>query len=211
MKTRSITEFVELALDKGLSKAKIHELLKAAGWAGSDVKKVTSLYFESDQSLAVPRPLEQATAKQFFYYSLMFLAMYMAIYNIGVMGFGMIDLIFDTVQSSRAEGKIRWAASFSIIFLPMYILLLAKETSWTGMHSSSEDCLPKRWLTYATMLVSAFVALVWLAFLLEDFLSGKLNMPIGLKAATVIMISSFVFYYLLGEVRSTDKKETSDE
>ncbi len=211
MKTRSLTEFVELALDKGLSKAKVHELLKGAGWGAGEVNKVIDLYSESDQGLAIPRPREIATAKQFFYYSLMFLAMYMAIYNIGVIGFNMIDLFFDLESISRAEGAIRWAASFSIIFLPMYILLLTKEESWAGVQSWSDASLPKRWLTYATMLVSAFVALLWLVFLLEDFLSGKLNMPVGLKTLTVITVASFVFYYLLGSVKSGDKKENSDE
>lgn len=212
MKTRSLTEFVELALDKGFSKDKIHNSLKKAGWDESEVKKITDLYSETNLGIAIPKPSEIATARHFFYYSLMFLAMYMALYNIGVIVFSMIDITFHTAWSSYAEGKIRWSASFAVIFLPIYVLLLTKEKKWVGLQDKSSPSLPKRWLSYATMLVSTFVALTWLAFLLEDFLGGKLTTAVGLKALTVISVSSFVAYFLYGEVNGkSGNKEMSDE
>src|SRR5687768_11416310 len=126
MADQKVVMFVESALRAGQSRDAVRLALAQAGWSKDQIGDALANFADVAFAVPVPRPRAQLSARDAYWYLLMFGALYMSAFYLGDLLFGFINLAFpdDLSYTDRAEfveRGIRWATAALIVAFPVFL------------------------------------------------------------------------------------------
>lgn len=200
-----LNDFIDSALRAGKSRDEITEALASAGWSGEQIADGLRFFAEVAFPVPVPRPRSQLSARDAFFYLLMFGTLYVCAFQLGNLLFDFINLVFPDelrpFESQQAESSIRWATASLIIAFPVFLWLHMKMQREIQRIPARRQSAVRRWLIYLTLLVAAAVIVGDSITLVYNLLSGELSTRFILKVLVVAAIAGAGFGYFLQLIR----------
>ena len=201
--------FVAEALRAGQSRDAVRAALEQAGWSKDQVADALGHYADVTFAVPVPRPRMQLSARDAFWYLLMFGTLYVSAFYLGDLLFGFINRALpDELESGNAafvESGIRWATAALIVAFPVFLWSAVKLGKEVAADPSRRSSAVRKWLTYVTLLVAAAVLVGDSITLVFNALSGELTLRFILKVLVVASIAGSVFGYFTWSTRVDDK------
>ena len=209
MADTKLVVFVESALRAGQSRDAVRLALEQAGWSKDQIGDALANYAEVAFAVPVPRPRAQLSARDAFWYLLMFGALYLSAFYLGDLLFGFINRAFpdDLLYSDRTEyveSGIRWATAAFIVAFPVFLFTAWKTGKEVAADPTRRNSAIRKWLTYMTLLVAASVIVTDGITLIYNVLSGELTLRFILKVLVVAAIASAGFGYYTWSIRADD-------
>jgi Domain of unknown function (DUF5671) len=160
----------------------------------------------------VPRPRTQLSARDAFWYLLMFGTLYSSAFYLGDLLFGFINLAFpDDVANLYNDGTeyvergIRWATAAVIVSFPVFMFASLRIGREVSADPTRRNSAMRKWLTYITLLVAASAIVGDGITLIFNVLSGELTLRFILKVLVVAAIAVTVFGYYTWSMRGDDE------
>jgi len=205
-----LEQFVRDALGHGQTRDDVRAVLREAGWRAEDIDTALARYAEVSFPVPVPRPKPYISARDAFYYLVLFMTLYTSAFGLGTLLFGLIEhWLPDPVTSTYAYydpmGPLRWALASVIIAFPVYMLISLRLHRGYRAEPESRKSLVRLWLTYLTLFVAACTVIGDLISLVSSLLGGELTVRFLLKASVVGGIAASVFGYYLWDLRYEEK------
>lgn len=202
--------FVREALMKGASKERIAATLGEAGWSSEQVSRALLAYADTAFVVPVPRPRATLSAREAFFYLVLFAALYTAAWSLGSLLFDMLnralpDAADSTYMARRIDEAMRWSTASVIIALPLYLWiarLLAREVTRDPVARLSPV---RRWLTYLTLFLASTALVCDTITLVYHLLGGEITLRFLLKVIVVAAIAGAIFGYYLSDLRRGEK------
>jgi hypothetical protein len=204
-----LVTFVEQALRAGQPRDAVRAALEQAGWSKDQVADALGHYADVAFAVPVPRPKVQLSARDAFWYLLMFGTLYVSAFYLGDLLFGFIDRALpDVLESGNrpyVESGIRWATAALIVAFPVFLYSAVKLAREVMADPSRRSSAVRKWLTYVTLLVAAAVLVGDCITLVFNVLGGELTLRFILKVLVVAAIAGAVFGYFTWSTRVDDK------
>jgi hypothetical protein len=187
----------------------VREALEQAGWSQDQIADALAHYADVAFAVPVPRPRAQLSARDAFWYLLMFGTLYSSAFYLGDLLFGFINLAFpDEVSGMRREfvdSGIRWATAALIVAFPVFLFAAARIGRQVRADPTRRNSATRKWLTYVTLLVAAAAIVIDGITLVFNVLSGELTLRFILKVLVVAVIASAAFGYFTWSMRADDE------
>ena len=204
-----IREFIEKALATGIPQPTLVGMLAARGWPEKEVYEALAEYYQRLTGVAIPRrPAAGASAKEAFFYLLIFATLATWTIGFACLAFALIDRrladplffgypAFDsyTITSSLAA---------LIVAFPLYLLISRAVVRETALHPEKLDSAIRKWLTYMALVIAAGVFMGDLITALTLLLRGELTGRFIAKSGIVLLLSGGVFFYYFGGLRKSE-------
>lgn len=209
MADTKLVAFVETALTAGQSRDAVRQALEQAGWAKDQIGDALAHYADVAFAVPVPRPRAQVSARDAFWYLLMFGTLYTSAFYLGDLLFGFVnrafpdDLAFND-PSEYVETGIRWATAALIVAFPVFLFTAWKTGKEVAADPTRRNSAIRKWLTYITLLVAAAAIVIDGITLVFNVLSGELTLRFILKVLVVAVIASAAFGYYSWSIRADD-------
>jgi hypothetical protein len=204
-----LVEFTRRALATGIERDEIAATLRRAGWAEYDVKAAMDSFADVVFPVPVPRPKPYLSARQVFVYLILFAALYVAVANIGILTFELIDRSFPDPLSKTyiqlSNSNIRWNISWIIIAFPLFIFTFSSVTRAIARDPAKRASRPRKWLTYLTLFVAGAFLVGDAATLIYNVLGGELTIRFILKVAAITVIAGGIFTFFLSDMRQDER------
>jgi hypothetical protein len=205
--------FVESSLRAGQPRDSVRAALEQAGWSKDQITDALAHFADVAFVVPVPRPRAQLSARDAFWYLLMFGALYTSAYYLGDLLFGFINLAYPDEANvtfyanarEYIESGIRWATAALIVAFPVFLLAALKLGREVAADPSRRNSAMRKWLTYITLLVAASALIGDAITLVYDVLSGELTVRFMLKVLVVAVIAVAVFGYYIWSMRRDDE------
>jgi hypothetical protein len=209
-----LIEFVRTALERGVPRDRIRDVLRASGWTADQVRGALSAFAEVDFPVPVPRARPYLSAREAFIYLVLFGTLYASAFSLGSLIFDLINIAFPDPAARPFDGadqyvrqSIRWAVSSLIVAFPVFLYL-----SWLTDREVTRDPVKRaskvrRWLTYLTLFSAACALLGDFTSLVYNALGGELTVRFLLKVATVALIAGTAFAYYLRDLRQDEVEQ----
>jgi Domain of unknown function (DUF5671) len=206
-------DFIEAALRAGKSRDDIREALVAAGWSAEQIGDGLGFFSEVPFTVPVPRPRAYLSARDAFFYLLLFGTLYVSAYQFGSLLFNFINLAFpDQINGNfavpAARRGIRWATASLIIAFPVFLWVSHRVGRELATDPARRHSAVRRWLTYLTLLVAASVIVGDSITLVYNLLSGEITVRFLLKVVVVAMITGTIFGYYWRSIRRDSEEPT---
>lgn len=205
--TQDLDIFVRDALARGATRESIASTLASAGWSAAQTTRALSAYADVDYVVPVPRPRASLSAREAFFYLLMFAALYMVAWHLGSLLFDLLDRALpdaadavDRFGGYQRNSMRRHAASL-IVALPVYLWMariVARDVTRDPLRRLSPV---RRWLTYLTLFIAAIAMICDMVALVDNMLGGELTTRFLLKVLVVAAIAGSAFSYYLLDLR----------
>ena len=106
--------FVREALMQGASKDRIAATLGEAGWSSEQVSRALLAYADTAFVVPVPRPRATLSAREAFFYLVLFASLYTAAWSLGDLLFDLLnralpDAADSAYMSTRLDESMRWS------------------------------------------------------------------------------------------------------
>ena len=204
-----LVTFVELALRSGQPRDAVRAALEKAGWSNDQVADALAHYADVAFAVPVPRPRAQVSARDAFWYLLMFGTLYSSAFYLGDLLFGFINLAYpdDLNYGDRTEfveRSIRWATAAVIVSFPVFLFAAWKTGKEVAADPTRRNSAIRKWLTYITLLVAAAALVTDGITLVFNLLSGELTTRFILKVVVVAVIAGAGFGYYTWSIRADD-------
>ncbi|MDJ0728574.1 MAG: DUF5671 domain-containing protein [Crocosphaera sp.] len=197
----SISNFIEVANNKGIPDETIYKLLKNQGWSTQDIDLAFAQAFERIIGMTIPVPSKQrgGSAKETFLYLLSFITLSIWSQALGSIGFIAVNyMIDDPLDRSRWFSNLAANLARLIIVYPVYLLFMKVIFSNLAEHSQNYQSGIRKWLTYVALFITALIVIGDLVWFLTSLLTGALTLGFVLKSLIVLLIAGTIFcYYLL--------------
>jgi hypothetical protein len=201
-RSEDLTTFVKKALTRGVARDEIEGILLQSGWSKRQARDALATFADVTFPIPVPRPRPYTDAREAFLYGLLFVALYVSAFHLGMLIFALIEQAFpQTVTATSLQEAIRWPASVLVVALPVFIYLSRVINREVRLDPSKRASEIRSKLTYFTLFVSASVMIGILAGLVYSFLGGELTVRFILKSLTAAGIAAGVFGYYLRDMR----------
>lgn len=210
-----IGEFVEKALAAGVPHESLVGLLTARGWPEREVYDALADHYRSLTGVDVPRRAGAgASAKEAFFYLLIFSTLATWTIGLGCLAFALIDRwfadpLFAGYQQAFDTFTITSSLAALIVAFPIYLLISRSVLTETVTHPEKLESSIRKWLTYMALVLAASVFMGDLIAALAYLLRGELTSRFVAKAFVVLVLSGGVFFYYFGGVRKTDTTPTT--
>jgi hypothetical protein len=211
-----ITEFVEKALAAGISQESLVGVLTTRGWPEKDVYDALADHYVRLTGIDIPRRAGAgASAKEAFYYLLVFATLATWTISFGFLAFALIDRwladpLFYGYQQSFDTYTITSSLAALIVAFPIYLLVSRTVVAEAAAHPEKLDSSIRKWLTYMALVVAACVFAGDLIAALTYLLRGELTSRFLAKSFVVLVLSGGVFYYYFGGLRKADAQPGRD-
>ncbi|MEM8556627.1 MAG: DUF5671 domain-containing protein [Bacteroidota bacterium] len=205
----TLHRFVREALALGRDRDEIAATLRSAGWAEEQVQTALRAFADVDYPVPVPRPKPYLSAKEAFWYLVLFTTLYLWAIFFGVLLFDLIDVAVPDATDPeyavryRADG-IRWAIAAILVAFPTFLFMARFIGRSLAREPEKRASRVRKWLTYLTLFVTVCVLVGDLMSLLYNLLSGDLTLRFFLKAVTVGLIAGGILVYYLLDLRRDD-------
>jgi hypothetical protein len=200
-----LNDFIYSALRAGKNRSEITEALISAGWSQEQIRDGLRSFADISFTVPVPKPRAHLSARDAFFYLLMFGTLYVSAYQLGSLLFAFIDLAypagFAEYVIAGAERSIRWATASLIIAFPVFFWVSIKLGREVSQEPVRRQSAVRRWLTYLTMLLAIGVIVGDLITLTYNLLSGDLTLRFVLKILVVAAIAGAILGYYLHSIR----------
>jgi hypothetical protein len=201
-----LDEFVREALRAGSSREECARVLTEAGWPRAEVDDALRAYAPVQFAVPVPRPRAQLSARDAFLYLVMFGMLYFGAYHLGKLVFQFVNLAFpDPTSDRRVAYELRWSTSAVIVSFPIFFFAAARIARGIRRDPLQRNSAVRKWLTYLTLAVAAFIVAGDLIYLLNSLLAGELTARFVLKCLTVAVIAGTIFGYYLWSLRHDER------
>ena len=178
--TQDLESFVRDALAQGTPRETIASTLTGAGWSQAQVQRALNAWADVPFAVPVPRPRASLSAREAFFYLLMFAALYMAAWHV---------CSICCSRSSTMRCRMRPIMSYwdiTIRSMRWSVGLVAHRASrcscgWRGSSRARSRAIRsrglspvRRWLTYLTLFLAA-IALIGDMIVLVDNCSPAIS------------------------------------
>ena len=202
-----LAEFTQDALTAGHSRTEITQALTQAGWAEHEVREALAAWVDSPFSPPIPRPRPQLSAREAFFYALLFGALGWTAWHVGSLLFQAIDVLVPEQGdkfTSYERDWMRFSIASLIVTTPLF-LWLHRTLSRAVIRAPGKRRSPvRKWLGYLAMLLAATTILGDLVHLIYRLLDGDLTLQITLKSAALAAVAGAVFAYFRNQVGRDD-------
>lgn len=204
-------DFVREALDRGVSRDQIRTTLIGVGWAHAQVDAALARWAESALPLAVPRPRPSLSAREAFEYVVLFGTLYFSAFSLGQLHFNLIDLAFPDplwppFRFEVVDRSIRWAIAALVVSTPVFLYAAWSNARRLAAEPVKRASPVRRWLTYATLALTASILIGDCTSLVYNLLGGDLTLRFMLKAGVVGAIAGTAFVYYLADLRRDERE-----
>ena len=205
-----LSVFVCEALKRDISRDRIREVLLQAGWQADRVDRVLEEYAEIDFPLPVPKPRPSLSARETFFYLLLFVTLYISAFNFGSLLFIFIEQAFpDPAMAASSfewiSSRVRGSLSSLVVAFPLFLYLSRKIANELQTAPAGHSSGVRRWLTYLTLFIAACIILGDVSALLFSLLGGELTVRFILKVLVVGSLAGVIFIYYLQGLRSEEQ------
>lgn len=200
MADQNLTEFVKAALERGESRARIREVLRAAGWPDDQIESAIASFADVDFPLAVPRPKSYGSAREAFLYVVYFSLLGMVATQIGALAFAWIDRQFaddlatSAYYNSWGAAGLRWSVASLLVGYPIFLFLGMRLAAKKRKDPDRRRSRVHAWLTYVTLIFAAGALIGDLVSVVFQFLNGELQSRFLAKAGVVGVISASILW-----------------
>lgn len=210
-KSDHLAEFVRDALRSGNGRVQISDALKGAGWAPNEIAEALNAWADSEFELPVPRPRPYVSAREAFFYGLMFTALAMTAWHLTSLLFNLIDRWFpDPVEMVNdyligyRNQSMRWSISALVVFAPLFFILNSNTTRATKNDPGKKRSTVRKWFSYITLFLTVISLLVDGIWVIYSFLNGDLGIRVISKALIVLIIAGIIFLYFRNETGAVE-------
>lgn len=203
---QDLEQFVRDALSQGLPRPQIQDVLAQAGWPPEQVRGALSNYADVPCPVPVPRPRPYLSAREAFFYLLLFATLYLWTFHLGSLLFDLINHAFPDPSAdfnvlARGRESMRWSVAWVLIAYPVFVFLARKLSRELACSSVKRLSAVRRWLTYLTLFVAATTLISDMAVLINNVLGGELSVRFLLKVLVVGVLAGGIFGYYLLDLR----------
>ena len=204
-----ITEFIERALDADIPHQSLLGVLVANGWTEKEVYTALAEHYRRDTGIEIPRRVPGGTsAKEAFFYLLIFSTLATWTIGLGCLAFTLIDRwltdpLFYGYQQAFDTYTITTSLASLIVAFPLYLLISRTVIREAVAHPEKLDSSIRKWLTYMALVVAASVFMGDLIAALAYLLRGELTSRFLSKSFVVLALSGGTFFYYFGGLRRT--------
>jgi Domain of unknown function (DUF5671) len=197
--------FVREALGRGQSRNAVEGVLLEAGWSRDQVNTGLAGFADVEFPIPVPRPKPYLSARDAFFYLLLFGTLYVSAFHLGSLVFDFINRALpDSAQSLNIEywrQSVRWALASLIVTFPVFLYLSATDGRSIRRDPSTRRSQIRQSLTYLTLLIAASVLIGDVITLVYNLLGGELTTRFILKVLTIAIIAGTIFFHYLAGLR----------
>ena len=204
--SEDLDRFVREALAREIPRDRIESALLEAGWPRKKVEDALGNFAEMDFPLPVPRPQTYLSAREAFFYLLLFTTLFLSAFNFGVILFELIEKIFpDPAGSAYTASSLRWAVATVVVSFPIFLFLTVRLERELRKDPVQRDSKVRKWLTYLTLFLAAGFLIGDVVSLIYHVLEGELTVRFLLKVLVVAGIAGTVFGYYLYDLRKGEE------
>lgn len=209
--SQELRSFVQEALARGIGRDQIRDALRQAGWPADEVEPALAAWSEAPFPIPVPQRRPYLSAREAFLYLVMFVTLYTATFNVGVILFEAIERwVPDPARrgfggSMFSPQGVRNAVAAIVIAFPIFLVLSRHIGNSLRREPEKRASRIRKWLTYLTLFVAALVIIGDLTFLVSRLLSGELPPRFLLKTLAVLLIAGTVFTHYLADLRRDER------
>jgi len=204
-----LTTFVEAALHARQSKEDVHKALEQAGWSADQIADGLGHFSDVAFAVPVPRPRAHVSARDAFWYLLMFGTLYMTAYYLCDLSFDVINRLFpdelDRQNAPYLVDSIRWSMAALIVAFPICVLASRRIAAEIAVDPARRNSAIRKWLTNATMLVTAAALVGDGITLVYNLLGGELTLRFVLKVLVVAVVAGAGFGYYSWSLKFDDR------
>ncbi len=202
-----LAHFVREALASGRTRPEISDALNKAGWSKKEREDALDAYADTDFLPPIPRPRPYVSAKDAFFYGLLFLMLGVSAFSLNNLFFALIHLSFpgeDPTITSEEFSTIRWSIAALIFSFPLFIWISWFTARAVGKDFGKRRSAIRKTLTYLTLFIAALFVLGDLITLVFYLLSGDTTARFLLKVLSVASITGGIFGYYLKDVTADE-------
>jgi len=205
-----LAQFVRDALIQGRSRADIEAALARAGWTANETASAVGAWADDGFSPPVPRPRPFVSAKEAFFYGLMFISLAMTTWHLAWLSFSLID--WWVPQDGQLGDRLfllpgmRWSIATLVVFLPLFVLVNGRTQSQTRSDPGKRRSLVRKWFGYITLFIAAIALLGDLIAVIYALLNGDLTLRFAAKTVVVALIAGAVFAYFRSEMDDSETR-----
>jgi hypothetical protein len=205
-----IAAFLDQAVAAGMPQTTLVGILTAHGWPEKEVFEALANHYQRTAGLEIPRRAGTgASAKEAFFYLLIFSTLATWTIGFGCLAFALIDRwladpLFADYNQRFDSYPITYSLATLIVAFPLYLLISRIVVRESAAHPEKLDSSIRKWLTYMALVIAACVFTGDLITALAYLLRGELTSRFFCKALVVLILSGGVFYYYFGGLRKTD-------
>ncbi|HEV2324330.1 MAG TPA: DUF5671 domain-containing protein [Terracidiphilus sp.] len=202
-----VSDFVLKALNAGIPVQSLVGLLTAHGWTEKEAHVVLADHYRRQTGIEVPRrPGSGASARDAFFYLLIFSTLAVWTLSLGSLAFSLIDRwLTDPLFRGYGESFNTYTVTTSlaalIVAFPLYLFISRVVIHEAAMNPEKLDSAVRKWLTYMALVIAASVFMGDLIAALAYLLRGELTSRFLAKSVVVLILSSGVFCYYFGGLR----------
>jgi len=205
-----ISEFIERALDADIPQQSLLGVLVANGWPEKEVYAALAEHYRRRTGIEIPRRVAGGTsAKEAFFYLLIFSSLATWTIGLGCLAFSLIDRwladpLFYGYQQAFDTYTITTSLASLMVAFPLYLLISRAVIREASAHPEKLDSSIRKWLTYMALVIAAAVFMGDLIAALSFLLRGELTSRFLAKSFVVLALSGGVIFYYFGGLRKTD-------
>jgi hypothetical protein len=205
-----IVDFIEKALAAGIPPESLVGVLSARGWPEKEVYDALAGHYQRLTGVEIPRRAGTgASAREAFFYLLIFSTLATWTFGYGYLAFSLIDhWLADTLFKGYGQpyetDTITWSLAALIVAFPLYLLISRIVVREAAAHPEKLDSGVRKWLTYMALVIAAGIFMGDLITVLASLLRGEITSRFLAKSFVVLLLSGGVFYYYFGGLRKTE-------
>ena len=204
-----IAGFIEKALDADIPHQWLLGVLVANGWPEKEVYNALAEHYRQTGIEIPRRAAGGASAKEAFFYLLIFSTLATWTIGLGCLAFALIDRwtadpLFDNYRQAFDRYTITTSLATLIVAFPLYLLISRAVIRETAAHPEKLDSSIRKWLTYMALVIAASVFMGDLIAALAFLLRGELTSRFLSKSFVVLALSGGIFFYYFGGLRKID-------
>jgi uncharacterized protein DUF5671 len=206
-----IEEFIQNSLDAGIPLPSFVGLLTARGWTEKQAYSALADHYQRQTGIEVPpRPNSGASARDAFFYLLIFSTLSVWTLSLGCLAFSLIerwlaDPLFRRYGGTFNTYTVTMSLAAVIVAFPLYLLVSRVVLREAAADPDKLESGIRKWLTYMALVIAASVFMGDLITTLAYLLRGELTSRFLAKCFVVLVLSSGVFWYYFGGLRKTEK------
>lgn len=209
--TQELEAFVREALLRGASRPAIEAAAASAGWPPAQVRSALAAWAEVPFAVPVPRPRPYLSAREAFFYLVLFAMLYAWAFHLGSLLFDLIahawpDPAEAPWQSGGRARSMRFSVATLVVAFPVFLLVARRLGRDLARNPVKRLSAIRRWLTYMTLFVAATVLVCDTVALVYNLLGGELTMRFVAKVLVVAAIAGGIFGYYLLDLRREEQE-----
>lgn len=194
-----LAEFTRDALAAGQSRDSIRAALTRSGWAPNEIDEALDAWAAIDFPTPVPRPRPYVSAREAFFYGLMFAALAMTAWHLVALLHNLIDhWVADPLNDDAGRYAInstRWLIAALVVFAPTFLVMNHRAVQATKADPGKRRSGVRKWFGYVTLFLASISLLGDLMAVIYALLSGDLTLRFMLKALVVAGVAGTIFAY----------------